>query len=359
MSSKKNNYLGVDLGTTSIKVVELEEVKKMPKLVTYGYADQLFSWMQNDDPAELSRAAATLKAIVQQARVGATKAMAALPSFAVFSSVVNLPAMSKKDLEAAIQWEAKKIIPLPLEEVILDYKILDQKGQVGDNFTSVTTAPTVESAPLVKDGKNIRVLLTAAPKKLVSKYLQLFKAAGLNLVGLETESFSMGRSLVGHDPASVMVLDLGSNTSDIVIFEGGVPVLSRSVNYGGENITAAIAASSGLNHQQAEQFKMDLAASSTEFSPQIKEILNAIINEIKYSVELYTNQAQRKIDKIVLTGGSSFLSNLPQYLEGQLGIRVFIGDPWARVMYPTETKPLLDEIGPRFAVAIGAAMREI
>lgn len=359
MSSKKNNYLGVDLGSASIKIVELEAVKGVPRLVTYAYVDQLFNWMQNDSVEELGRAAGTLKALIQQSKAGATKAMAALPSFAVFSSLISLPEMNKKDLEAAIQWEAKKIIPLPLEEVILDYKILDKKNTSGDNFTNVTTKIENEIAPDVKEGKNLRILLTAAPKKLVHKYLQIFKAADLDLIGLETESFAMGRSLIGRDPASVMILDMGSNTSDIMIFESGVPVLSRSVNYGGENITVAIAGSSGMNRAQAEQFKMDLAASATEFSPQIKEVLAAIINEIKYSLELYVNQNQKRVEKMIVTGGSSLLNGLSQYLEGQLGIRVFIGDPWARVSYPTEIKPLLDEIGPRFAVTIGVAMREI
>ena len=105
---------------------------------------------------------------------------------------------------------------------------------------------------------------------------------------------------------------------------------------------------------------MDLGSISQKRIPQaIKGILESIVDEIRYSLDLYTTQSKKRVEKIILSGGSAFLANLPQYLSKTLDMTVHIGDPWDRIMYPTELKPVLKELSPRLTVAVGLAMREI
>lgn len=373
----KSGFLGVDLGTSSIKMVELKEEKGRPRLVSYGFAEKQMDIIRSDSEEAQARIVQSIKQIIKQSSISTAKAVAALPSFAVFTSIISLPTMSKKDLVAAVRWEAKKFVPIPLEEMILDWKVLS----ASEKETEVVTRNKESAKPAqaevkkkmsvadigVKKETGFKVLLTAAPKNLVKRYVEIFKAANLQIISLETEAFALERSLIGNDPASIMIVDIGAIATSISVISGSIPILNRSVDIGGNTITKAIANSLNIDLERAEQFKRDVgigsglgsAALQSQIPRTIEFIVSSIVNEIKYVLNIYQNQSKKEVEKIVLAGGSSFLPNLPAYLENLLGIRVFIGDPWARIVYPLELKPVLAELGPRFAAAIGLAMREI
>lgn len=346
------SFLGVDLGATSIKIVELKEEAGRARLLTYGYTEQSIGYPEKEFTETPERAIDLIKKICVKARTVSKQAVAALPSASVFSSVINIPAAPGKDLAEAVRWEAKKIIPLPLEEMILDWKVLTPETAAG-----VT--------PPVAPQKTTRVLLTAAAKNLVKKYLDIFKGAGLNLVSLETETFALVRALVGVDKSTVIVVDMGAASTAISIIENGVPFLNRSLNVGGINITKEIAASLGIDFNQAEQMKYDAGMSPGAgggVSKIVERALSMLLNEIKYCANIYQNQeggTEKKIEKVILTGGGALLPNFVEYLSGALNMRVYAGNPWARIIYPEELRPILDQVGPKFSVAIGLAMREL
>jgi type IV pilus assembly protein PilM len=350
------SYLGVDLGATSIKIVELKEEGGRPRLLTYGYTEQNVGYPEKEFTETPEKAIDLIKKICVKSRTVSKQAVAALPSASVFSSVINVPAASGKDLAEAVQWEAKKIIPLPLEEMILDWKVLPEESAAG----------AAGGAPIVgPPQKTTRVLLTAAAKTLVKKYLDIFKGAGLNLVSLETETFALVRSLVGIDKSTIIVVDMGAASTAISIIENGVPFLSRSLNIGGINLTKEIAASLGVDFNQAEQMKYDVgmsAATGGGVPKIIERSLVMLLNEIKYCANIYQSQegAQgKRIEKIILTGGGALLPNFVEYLGNALNMRIYVGNPWARIIYPEDLRPILDQIGPRFSVALGLAMREL
>jgi len=378
--SSSQNYLGIDFDSNSVKVVELKNEGGRPRLITYGYVDKDVNKSLNGDSKDnQSETAELIKAVCKKAKVTTTKVITALPAFSVFSSILNLPVMSKKDLASAVNWEAKKVIPLPIEDMILDWKVLDDfsghqlvdQGQQNKNGVEENGE---ENEEFKKKGflkinpraarKDTKILLTAAPKDLVKRYIDIFKAAGLSLLSLDTESFALIRSLVGNDKTSLMIVDVGSVVTNISVVINGIPILNRSIDVGGLTITKSISNSLNVNLVRAEQFKYDIGMNPGRIGQgsvpkTIETTLNPIVDEIKYSLNLYRNQDQKNIEKIILTGGSSLLLNLPEYLTNLLGLRVFLGDPWARVIYPEELKPVLDEIGARYSVAIGLAMRDI
>lgn len=341
MFTSSKSYVGIDIGSASIKIVELEKINNGARLVNYGFSETVGTdktdWQNN----ERSTAEAINK-IYKKSNIKSRNAVAALPTFSVFSSILNLASVAKKDMASTVHWEAKKVIPLPLEEMILDWKIIkNEKGKSGT-----------------------QVLLTGAPKTLVKKYINIFKEAQINLISLETETFSLIRSLVGNDRSTIMIVEIGANTTDVAIVDKGIPMLNRSIDIGGMTITKAISKKLGINIEKAEQFKYDLGVGMDSFDADlvpkiIIDTVEPVINEIKYTVNLFQNKDKKKTEKIILSGGSVMLPNLANYLSKILNINVIVGDPWSRITYPEDLRPLLHEIGPRLSVAIGLAMREI
>lgn len=367
--SSKSSFLGIDIGTASIKVVELANFKGRPRLVTYGFIEKKPSEIKSlvDDP---TGTATIINEICAKSRTSSKKVIAALPNFSVFTSILNLPNLPKKELASAISWEAKKIIPMPLEEIILDWKIIEElEDNSGLKSLGEPNSPSnpQQNKPMgkifSKPQSNLKILLTGASRNLVKKYVDIFNVSGLTLLSLETENFALIRSLVGNDKSVIMLVDLGASTSNIAVVEKGIPVLSRSIEIGGTMITRAISNSLNINFDRAEQFKQDLSLGSETADnalPQtVEKAFSPILNEIKYTINVYQEQNKKKVEKIILTGGSALLGNLSGYLSNVLNINTYVGDPWARVIFPTELKPILDRLGSKFAVAIGLSMRDI
>lgn len=339
--SSSRSYLGIDIGSTSIKVVELMDVNGVPELVTYGFAE-FASAAKGGGTPPAEEVAATILEVTKRAKTKSKKACTALPSFAVFTSILSMPKMSRAERATAVRWEAKKVMPMPVDEMILDSLVVDPNGPNGSE----------------------RVLLTGAPKSVAQKFVDIFKKTGLTLLSLETEGFALIRSLVGTDRAPIMVIDCGASSTDILIIENAVPFLNRSIEVGGTAITKALAQSLNIAPERAEQFKYDVGMSalsqpSSEIPKTIAATLAPVINEIKYTLTLYQGQSHKKVEKVILAGGSSLLVNFSSYLADTLGLRVYIGDPWARVRYPLELKGVLQESAARFSIAVGLAMREI
>lgn len=342
--SSEKSHLGIDIGTASIKLVELERGRGGLRLLTYGFTENLKEIVKENWPGDIKYAARIINEICKKAGTTSRSAVTALPTFSVFSSVINLSNVDQKDLSSAVHWEAKKVIPLPLEEMVLDWKKIEAKGDE-------------------KQSKNMKVLLTGAPKALVKRYMNIFKEARINLLSLETETFSLIRALLGNDKSTVMIVEVGMSTTDIFIVSKSIPVLSRSLDIGGLAITRAISNNLGVGAERAEQFKYDLGITSIKSDegvvPEIViDTINPIINEIKYLLNLFESKNNEKVEKLVLSGGSSLLPNFVNYLSKILNMNVIIGDPWSRISCPVELGPVLSEIGPKLSVAIGLAMRE-
>lgn len=368
------SYLGVDIGSASIKIVELKPEKGRPRLVTYGYVEEETHVVKSDSRETQDFIVEVIQKILKEARMISRKAVAALPSFAVFSSVITLPAMSSKELVNAVKWEAKKFVPMPLEEMVLDWKVLKDESEKRDRLriprplakkpeSSKEGTPEPQQSEKKDEHRAVKVLLTAAPRSLVERTVGIFKKAHIELVSLETQSFALQRSLIGNDRSVIMMLDIGAVSTDISVVVGGIPVLNRSIDVGGATITTALANTMNIDSNRAEQFKRDFGITGEGPEEKVPKTIEftftAIVNEIRYVLNLYSGQHDTPIEKIILAGGSAFLPHLSEYLSSVLNIKTYLGDPWARVVYPVDLRPVLQELGPRFAVSVGLAMREI
>jgi len=246
-SAGDNLFLGIDIGDSSLKMVELKKKNKKIFLSNYAFSENVsgINFTKIDDINYLAQAILKVKA---EAGIKAKRVTASLPTFSVFSSIINLPPTDKKNMDAAVAEEAKKVIPLPVEEMILDWKLV----------------------PTGKDGnkEGMRVFLTGSPKKLVRRYIEIFRLAKLELASLETETFSLVRALMCNDPSTVMIVEIGANSTDLSVVHESIPVLNRSLEICGSTVTAVLAEKLGLSFNQAEQFKFDLGASLSDVSQE-------------------------------------------------------------------------------------------
>ena len=350
----KKNFVGIDLGASGVKLVELVNEKNKARLMTYGYAN-----LPSDGRGSLfddaDRAAALLKKVMEKARCTTKKSIAALPISSIFSSIVSVQKGTIKEMEAAAQAQAQKLLPMPVEDVVMDFKIIDG-GEMGKG-----------------EGKNkkewARVLVTAAPKTLVSQYTTIFQKAGLELIALETEVFAHIRSLIGKDRSTIMVIDSGIERTNFTIVDKGVPFLTRSIASGGHGITERISNALGVPQSQAETMKRDIRslqniAGGDDVTEILEMLVKPILDEVTYTFQMWKDQSQQsknsgRIGKIILTGGGMLLPGLTEFFTKKTNVNAYLGDPWARVVTPPQMRPVLDEIGSRFSVSLGCAMREI
>lgn len=362
-SSKPTVFAGIDIGGSGIKAVILEKKNNRAVLKDYAIIELSGDWPRQSTDALHEEAVAYLKELGTRLELGKTENYTALPTFAVFSSLVQLPNENQKQLEASVQSEIKKFVPLSLEELSIDYKILSRKEALKE-----VEKKNDKRGGEIKKAETVRVLLTAASREIISRYADLFNLSSLKLGALETEAFALARAFLGNDASTVMVVDLGSRTTDIVVYEEGVPSFNRTLDLGGHALTTQLEKQLGLDAEAAEQMKRDIGLPASEPTGTTLEKLHAsplelvvapVLNEVKYSFGVFERQRKIKIEKIILTGGTSYIPNLAKRIEESLEVRVLLGNPWARVSTPDALDDALREIAPRMAVAVGCALRGV
>jgi type IV pilus assembly protein PilM len=257
-SSNDNTYLGIDIGDSSVKMVELQKKNKKIILSNYGFSENNgVKFTAIDNPENIAKAIIKIK---KETGIKTNRATVSLPTFAVFSSVINLYNLDKKNLTELIHNEAKKVIPLSLEEMVLDWKIL--KNFNGDKKN------------------NSKVFLTGSPKKLIKKYINIFAKAKMTLASLETETFSLIRSMLGNDKSSVIIAEIGANSTDISIVYKGIPVLNKSIDISGTSVTKVLMEKFAVGFKEAEQIKYDLSVLGGAKMPDVvRKAIKPIVNE--------------------------------------------------------------------------------
>ncbi|WKZ25748.1 MAG: type IV pilus assembly protein PilM [bacterium] len=332
--------VGIDIGTKSIKIIELAQsgnswVLKASGAV--GYAGVSPDKAQTDE--ELNAVSEVLKKIINQIGVNTKDVNLSLPESLVFTRVIKFPLLSDEEVSAAVKWEAEQYIPIPTAEAVIQYTVLSR------NETTSQTS----------------VLLVAAPKAIVEKYVKVARLAGLTPVAAETELTAMARSL-SPDKGVSLLLDLGSSATDMSIVKDTKVVFTRSIPVAGEAFTRAVSQGLGINAQQAEEYKKTYGLSTDQLEGKVRQALEPIfkmvIDEIKKAIHFY--QSEEKGDtptSVIITGGASTMPDIVTYLTESLGIETVVGSPFAKINLDSETLKGLAPYASIYAAAVGLAMR--
>ncbi|MEK7187819.1 MAG: type IV pilus assembly protein PilM [Patescibacteria group bacterium] len=347
------SYLGVDIGTTSIKVVEVKPGRKMPAVVNYGFSEESkylgrpTSAIQSSNLKLFDQEATEiLTSIIGKMKPQTRDVIASFPIFSAFVTLLDLPEMTPGELQNSIAFQAKQYIPLPISEVSLEWI---KVGEFDDD----------------KGYHHQQILLLSVPLEHIAKFKKVFETAGLNLRWLELESLSVGRILVGNDPTPTAVVDIGSRSTNIAFFEGGQLRFNGQSDFGGASLTQALASSLNINSRRAEELKKErgLVGSGAEYelSTIMLPFLDAILGDVKKQEFNYSSQFTnvKPVERIILSGGGANLLGIEKYVERELGRPTVKASPFLRFEYPPLMEPLIPQLNPLFTVALGLGMKEL
>jgi type IV pilus assembly protein PilM len=351
--------LGIDIGTASIKIVELSKESGRFKLENYGLFElegiegAAASSVQEARPIRLldDDLAWGIKETIKRSKIETKDAVASIPSFNTFSTIITMPYLSEQDIARTIPFEARKYIPIPLDEVIMDWTIVGvTPGQASATEKKETKSPSVE------------VFIAAVPKEETAKYQNVMAKAGINLRALELENSAMIRALVGNDKSPIAVINIGGRSSSILIVDGGYERVSHNYEVGGFEITKSIARSLNVSLKRAEELKRNLGlknADSDMITGAMSSLIDLIAFEAKKIINNYEGTKKSKVSKTLLVGGLANMPMFMNYFQEKIGMPISAGNPLARIIFDSKLEVIKPELNSTFTIAFGLAMREI
>lgn len=336
------NVFGLDIGSTSIKFAQVAREGEKFRLISAGLVAASGPGLLSEAETDHTALATTIKKLHQEAKVNTRKVVIALPEGQIFSRIIEIPPMNEEELSQAIPWEAEQFVPVPLDEVTLDWQVLGQfKG----------------------DEEKVKVFVVAAPKTLVEKYLKVLEMAGLEVVAVDTEILAMVRSLTSSSSPPTILVDIGARATVLAIVKEGQIILTRSIPTAGEALTRAISTSLSLEMPQAEQYKIAYGLDEKKLEGRVKKALEpvfkVIIEEIKKTLDYWKEKEKDPIKEIILCGGSANLPEAATILTTLLGIQVSQANPFRSLIADEKLLSGLRDQVPLFATAVGLAQKEV
>lgn len=351
--SRKNHFVGIDFGTSAIKIVELQYKEQKACLENYGIIDMEWLAHERQDGKSTSyeqKINSALVVLIDKMNLKSGYVYVSIPGFSGLITIIELPQMRDEELKRAIQFEAHKYIPSSLDEIAMSWEVIHHAGSPANLETSG-----------VGGSEKLKVLLVAAPKRDIERYERYVLGTSLGVSAIELETFSIARALIGEDQGNFFIIDIGSRATNLILVESGTVVINRNIDAGGNEITATICDSMNISKQRAEIFKKgDKDILNSKESPLVVPVLEFISSESKRILGAYLEKnGGARIDGVILSGGTSKMKGIEEYFSNLLGIRVTTGNPWRRITAEGKASELVKDLGPSFSVAIGLALRGV
>ena len=355
---KSKGKLGIDIGTSAIKIVELGMENGRHVLSNYatyelkshGGQDVSGSNLMDLPTEELTQA---VKNLLDQSGIKSRDAVMAISSFATFATVITMPYLSEEELAKSIPFEARKYVPIPLDQVVLDWSIIGVSDKKQEEGTPPAGAPPT--------GTSVEVFLAAVPKDETARYQHIAKGAGLNLAALELENSSLIRGLLGNDLSPTAIVNVGGRSTSIMIAHQGYERLSHNYEIGGFEMTKAIATALGVDLDEAEGLKRKfgiIESPENKAREPMQSLVDMMLFETKKTIAGYEEGHDVRVPRVVLIGGLANMPGLTDYFKKRIDRDVLVGNVFARVIHPPELTPIIGTLSNTFAIAVGAAMRE-
>lgn len=337
-----SDFFGLDIGSTAVRLVQLRGTGANKALVRYAYVPVPPGLSQSDSKADQQKLVQIISDLLSKSGVTTNNVTVGLPSNRVFTTVTEVERLSKAELAKSIKFQIDSVIPTPIEETKIDWALL------GDS---------------PRDKSKVEVLLSSVPNNYIEKLLDMIEQIGLNVVAFEPDSMALCRALLTPgSTSSQVIIDIGSNSTDLIIVMGDAPRLTRAINIGMSTFIRTAAQNLNIDANQAEQliFKFGLTKDKLEGQAYdaIVPTIDPIIAEIEKSIKFYnTRYTVNPIDRIIVTGGASAMPGFPVYLSNKTNLLVEIGNAWRNVAYDSSRQTELLTVSNHFAVAVGLAER--
>lgn len=344
MASKHS--VGVDIGSRALHIAHIQHGRSGPSLVNFAGARLPEGSVRDGEVLDTAAVGATLKAILKTAKIAPKEVRLGVANQRVVVRQVDLPWMDTAELKESLRFQVQEHIPIPVEEAELDFHVLD-------DFTADN------------DERMLRLLLVAAHRDMVNTHVAAATAAGLRPIGVDLNPFAVMRALtrdraVGGE--GEVLVDIGSGVTNIIVHDNGIPRFVRILVLGGSDITEGITVALNLPEDEAEARKREVgvvADSDDEVARIISDRARRFVDEVRSSLDYYRAQTGGTgISRVILSGGGSLLTGLPEALEAALRLPVERGRPLAHL--PVKASQLspaeLALVEPTLATAIGLAL---
>lgn len=340
---KLPEHIGLDFGNHSVKGVQLKNITtQKPGLVAFASQPTPTGVINSEDSSHQRQLADALKTLMSDGQFKTNKVVAALPESSIFTRFLEFPGVKEEEIEDAIYWQAKQVIPIPVKEVQMSSIILGKD-----------------------ESKNaIHVLLVAAPRKLIDLYVKVLEMAKLEPVAIETEAIASGRAIYRSGGVKeAVILDFGSQSTDMGIMTEGKLVFSQSISVGSDSLTRAIATDFSFDYNQAEEYKRNYGLDKSQLEGKIfnslKPIIDSIVAEVRRGVEYYkTRTMLAPPNQYMLIGDGALLPGLVVYLSQELSVNVQLANPWDKIQMNKKQESVISKGKPAYAVSVGLALKD-
>lgn len=355
----QKSVIGVDIGSSAIKIVQLSQKGNKAMLETYGalalgpYADLEIGRATN---LSVDKVVEALNDVIKEAGITTRQCGIAIPFSSSLLTVVPMPTVPDAELAGMIPLEARKYIPVPISEVTLDWSVIPDSSYSIDEKQG--EAGGEKPAGGMRD-----VLIVAIHNESIAKYQEIVKKGLLDASFFEIEIFSTMRSSLDQETAPIMIFDMGAASTKLYIIEKGIIRSSHTINRGSQDVTLAISKALGVPVDKAEVLKRDPTLGGNSDNREVTEamslILDYIFSEASRILFAYQKKSSKNISKIVLVGGGVGLAGFKDRALKVFQSEVMSGDPFSKVEAPAFLDEVLKKVGPEFAVAVGVALRRL
>jgi len=355
------SVLGIDIGSSAIKVVQLKKSNGKAVLETYGaialgpYANTDIGATTNLKTEDIATA---LLDVMRESNVTVRSGVMSIPSSFSLVFTISLPDKIAEDkLASVVPIEARKYIPVPISDVTLDWFVLPKDNEDG-NENDIIKQTKIQTMPDLKT----EVLVVAIHNDVLSRFQEILKKTEINSELFEMEIFSNIRSSFSHDLAPVLLMDFGALKTKISIIDEGVVRVFHVINRGGCDITKNIASSLSIPFTEAEKRKRTVGLdvnNNPEVADVVRLSVDYILTETNSIVFAYQKKYNKNISKVILTGGGSLIKGLLQTVSNSFHIEVVYSNPFSKTEAPAFLDPVLEISGPEFSVAVGLALRQL
>ncbi len=349
MFASKKDIVGIDVGSSSVKIVKLREARGSYHLENLGImpldSEVIVDNTIMDSPAIID----AITNLLESMKIKTKRVATSVSGHSVIIRKINLPVMTEAELESSIQWEAEQYIPFDISEVNIDFQIL---------------------GPDAKDPAQMNVMLVAAKKDFVDDYTAVFAEAGLEPVVMDIDCFAVENMFdynYGFVEGEVVALiDLGASATSVNVLKGEASIFTRDIQAGGNLLNEELQKRLGISGEDAERAKLGDRELADVDADSVDEILSDavenLVQEVQRSLDFFSaTSSDDRVTKVYLTGGVSGSEKVRAVLEERLGIAAERANPFRNIAINEKQfdQEYLDAVGPMFSVATGLAMRKV
>lgn len=333
-------YFALDIGSSALRIVQLDNKGNTHKLLRYG-AMQLDDTRLaiSDASADQRKLGELIRQLVDKT-VATNNVIVGIPTSRLFVTVVDLPKLAPQEMATSIKYQAEQFIPQAIDDVKLDWAIL------GESFVDKT--------------KN-EVLLVSSANKFIEARLDMLENIGLNVISMEPEAIAITRSLLPvNAPGSYMIIDIGEVATDTTFILDGMPRIVRATPTGLQAMIKSATQGLSIDNEQAKQYIFKFGLTQDKLEGQIfraiESTLQALVMEFKKSIKFFNDRyTTQPVSNVLLSGSSSAIPLLDQFLASQLEVNVSRANTWQNVSFNPGVQEQLLQLNDSFAVAVGLA----